>query len=172
MDSGDALYDQLTTKKISDAPSEEVNLVTQPLHLEKANKGALETTVLINNALLRSDSGPIPGTLEISTVNGGTEQNVTVILFTPQVGEIYQVLDIAAERDGSGTVNYYVVYYDNEEDTVVPIIDLSSSDGAVEFEDFPHANFYIDSRVSIAIYYTTSATVNAMAYRAVVARIR
>ena len=116
-------------------------------------------------------SAIIPGTMKIVTVNGGTESGVTVLLYEPNDGELWRVLDIAAERTGSGTVNYYPVYYDNVETTSVPLFDHSSSDGQVQFDDFPGADACIDSRVSIGIYHS-SGTVTAMAYRAVIGLVR
>jgi len=164
-------WDQLNTLKISDAPSTEVNLVTKPLHLEKANKDALQTTVLINNALFRSDSAIIPGTMKIVSVDGTTDANNRVMFYEPAEGELWRILDIGAIRTGSGTVNYYPVYYDNVLDKEVPILDHPTSHGIVQFDTWPESAAIIDSRVSIGMYHT-SGTVTDMEYMAVLGQIR
>ncbi len=171
MASDENIWANLNPKTISDNPSQQVNQVTQPIHLEKANKQALEATVLINNALLRADNAIIPGTMKIVSVNGGTEASTPITLYEPNEGELWRVLDISAERTGSGTTNYYPRYYDNVEDVNLPILDLASSDGEVQFDTWPESAVFVDSRVSIGIYHQ-SGTVTAMAYRAVIGQIR
>jgi len=174
------LYDQWNTKTLGGSTKLSVvnfDLIQDGIHVEAANEPSLELVNLVGQATnTQSQSGPMPGTMKIVTADGGTDQNTIVGVYSPDENEVWQVLDIAATRDGSGTVNYYVGYWDGVSTSVsdgwIPIFDHSSTDGQVQFDDWPGTTAFIDSKITIGMYFTTSATVNAMTYKAAVVRVR
>ena len=105
MASGDKIYEQLNTKTLADVSGTNINLVTQPIHLEKPNEGALETTVLLNQATMR-DGLPMPGYGKVVQTTGDADR----IQFQPEAGEVwlFQSGDILA-TSGTFTVNLKLI---------------------------------------------------------------
>ena len=95
-------FQQLNTKKISDIPSSDIQLLSNPINLESGNKEVLSSIKLVNDASMR-DGRHIPATSEIAT---GTpaESGVKVDVKTPARGEVWEIDTASMESltGGSG----------------------------------------------------------------------
>ena len=102
MASGDKIYEQLNTLKLSDVSATNISTVTKPLHIQKTNQDALATTVQINRATMR-DGSPMPGYGKVVQTTGDADR----IQFQPEVGEVwlFQSGDIL-RTDGTFSVNF------------------------------------------------------------------
>ena len=89
------IWEELNTKTISDAPSEEIQAQSDPVHIEASNVGVLSSIDLINKVTMRSDGGLIPETIDI-TVNEFSDNGEAVIV-TPKRGEVIQILTPVAK---------------------------------------------------------------------------
>lgn len=114
MATDDNFFGQLNTKVVSDAPATDIQAQSDPVHLQKSNKEVLSAIKLVNDATLRSDGGPIPGT---QTVYAGptVTDNTRTVAFTPNPGEVWQVMDITATRTNiTGSSGIYLYFNDLE----------------------------------------------------------
>lgn len=95
-------YANLNTKVISDAPSSDIQLLSNPINLESANKGVLDAVIQVNAATMR-DGRHIPGTSEIATA-ATTESGTRVVVKTPAKGEVWEIdtAGISSLTGGSG----------------------------------------------------------------------
>jgi len=84
MASGDKIYEQLNSLTLADVSGTNINLITQPIHLEKLNEDALKTTVLLNQATMR-DGLPMPGYGKVVQTTGDADR----IQFQPEKGEVW-----------------------------------------------------------------------------------
>jgi hypothetical protein len=168
-----AIWDQLNTKKIGDAPGTEIQKQTDPLHLEEANRQSLEDTVLINEATLRSDGGPIPGTQNLTQTIVAEEDTRTTV-FTPSAGEVYSLDLVGAERSGgSGTVVHTLWLKDIASGVIVPWFYYSTSDSNPIFtgdSNWPDMPFIMDENFTLEYRWTggtgiTNYTCNVIAHR-------
>ena len=101
------IWEELNTKTISDTPSEDIQVQSDPVHIQASNVGVLSSIDLINKVTMRSDGGLIPETIDI-TVNEFSDNGEAVIV-TPKRGEVIQILTpVAKVTLGSTTGN--VVY--------------------------------------------------------------
>jgi len=100
------IFRELNTKKISDNPSEDIDRVSQDVHIELANLPDLLEIDLINRATFRADGGIIPNTIEVK-VNDFTD-NDSVAVLVPKKGEIWRVFcPIATLISGSTATTGY-----------------------------------------------------------------
>ena len=99
-------FQQLNTKKISDIPSSDIQLLSNPINLESGNKEVLSSIKLVNDASMR-DGRHIPATSEIAT---GTpaESGVKVDVKTPARGEVWEIDTASMESltGGSGDAGF------------------------------------------------------------------
>ena len=58
------IWEELNTKKIEDSPSEQIQLLSDPVHIEASNVGVLSSIDLINKTTMRADGGIIPDSFE------------------------------------------------------------------------------------------------------------
>lgn len=166
------VYDSLKGVRLDDVTPEQMDSLRESVFAQgiDGTEDEYRRLILLQMAANIWPSGaPIPGTLQIVTADGGTGASTRVPIFTPAEHEVWQVLDISAARTGSGTVNYYVAYEDAS--TYVPILDLSTSEGDVQFDAWPGATAFITSTCWIAIAHA-SGTVTGMTYKAAIVRVR
>ena len=81
---------------------DDFDLVRNQVHLEEKNfqlLEALNTMGQISN--MQSQSGPIPGTLEIKTASSSSTGNFTVL--SPDAGQVWQVIAMSLGPEGSGS---------------------------------------------------------------------
>jgi len=121
------LYNQLNTKTIKDNDADLVQTLSNPVHLAIENQEVMETIKLVNDAALRSDGGPIPGTQQVFQGPTVTDSTRTVV-FTPNEGEVWQIMDITAERTNiTGTSGIYLYVYDTVNEKLIQTFYGSSS---------------------------------------------
>ena len=93
-------WDQLNTFKISSSPGSQIQKQSDPIHLEEDNEDLLKSVKLVNDAILRSDGGIIPGTMAVKV--GSFTDNGQITVIAPGEGEVWRVfLPIAKVTSGS-----------------------------------------------------------------------
>ena len=93
-------WDQLNTFKISSSPGSQIQKQSDPIHLEEDNEDLLKSVKLVNDAILRSDGGIIPGTMAVKV--GSFTDNGQITVIAPEEGEVWRVyLPIAKVTSGS-----------------------------------------------------------------------
>ena len=93
-------WDQLNTFKISSSPGSQIQKQSDPIHLEEDNEDLLKSVKLVNDAILRSDGGIIPGTMAVKV--GSFTDNGQITVSAPGEGEVWRVfLPIAKVTSGS-----------------------------------------------------------------------
>lgn len=105
MASGDEIYSNLNSKKLSDVSAGDIEIVTSPLHIQKSNEDALRTTVLINEASMR-DGGIIPDSGEVKTYTQTNDSDYQFII--PPDGEVWMIQGISSTVDASGANTSYL----------------------------------------------------------------
>ena len=119
------IWDQLNTKTIADNAGTDIQVQSNPVHLQESNRAELQDIKLINESSLRSDNGIIPGTLSFKVHNFTDNDIVTVI--EPAKGEVWRILLPIAKvtagsvsttptyqlwlRDTATSINYRIGYY-------------------------------------------------------------
>ncbi len=120
------IWDQLNTKTIADNAGTEIQVQSNPVHLQESNRQKLEDIKLINNATLR-DGGPIPGTMIVYQATYTDAATRTIL--TPNKGEVY--LYIGSSRTSatiaSGSLTYRILLADNVNSNTVCIASESST---------------------------------------------
>ena len=84
------IWDQLNTKTIADNAGTEIQVQSNPVHLQEQNRQDLADIKLINDATLRSDNGLIPGTISLAVAN--FTDNGTETIVAPVKGEVWKIL--------------------------------------------------------------------------------
>lgn len=109
------IWDQLNTKTIADNAGTEIQVQSNPVHLQESNRLKLQDIHLINRATLR-DGSPIPATSVIATATA-TDSGNRVIIKQPEIGEVWRVIAMTIESvaGGSGDVTYEVFVGDGTE---------------------------------------------------------
>ena len=93
-------WDQLNTFKISSSPGSQIQKQSDPIHLEEDNEDLLKSVKLVNDAILRSDGGIIPGTMAVKV--GSFTDNGQISVIAPGEGEVWRgFLPIAKVTSGS-----------------------------------------------------------------------
>jgi len=143
------IWNNLNTKTIKDKPSSDIQLVSDPIHLQQSNRQILQDIVLVNEANQRNGL-PIAGTGSIKAINITSSGAITTV-FTPDYGEVYRVVMIGGQKNGgSGAVIYEFYLYDGT--TRLKWFYYSSSDSGVLFTG--------DSNYTQDIYLTGPSTPN------------
>jgi len=98
------IYTQLNTKKLSSVTAEEIMNITDPTHIEFENEFNLERYNLINKALYRLDSAPLPNKGIVIQTTGDNDR----IQYQPPLGEVYRFAggDILEQGTATFTVNF------------------------------------------------------------------
>ena len=94
-----AIYRELNTKKVGDAPSSDIDLVSKAVHLQQSNQTELLELDLINRTTFRTDSGFIPGTVKVYYAifdSDNTGDKIDIIV--PNPGEVWRVVCPVAKR--------------------------------------------------------------------------
>ena len=104
-----SIYRELNTKKVGDAPSSDIDLISKDIHLQQSNQTDLLELDLINRNTFRSDSGFIPGTVKVYYATYDSDDvGDKIDLIVPNPGEIWRVVCPVAVRTAgsSDTVTY------------------------------------------------------------------
>ena len=98
------IWDQLNTETIADNAGTEIQVQSNPVHLQESNREQLQDIHLINRATLR-DGSPIPGTGQVkqTLITDGTTGHQDV--FFPEKGEVWLISTISVKPTATGTIN-------------------------------------------------------------------
>ena len=98
------IWDQLNTKTIADNAGTEIQVQSNPVHLQESNRSELEDIKLINDATMRNGS-PIVGTMLMQETTV-TDNTATPFLTCPK-GQVLQVINYGYRAEGaSGTLTF------------------------------------------------------------------
>jgi hypothetical protein len=102
-----AIYRELNTKKVGDAPSSDIDLISKDVHLQQSNQTELLELDLINRVTFR-DGGPIPGTETVFSVD--VTSDAKTVFWVPNDGEAWRIQAISTTTDStpSGNIGYYL----------------------------------------------------------------
>ena len=132
------ISDQLNTFTLGGteaASAENVSTISNPIHIQDENFAHLETMNTINEALFRSDAGPIPGTSVIETTTVSDETRT--VLFTPGTGEVWRMnaAGALATNPSSATYTMYISNVPSGGSDILAFFYDDSDDGTVFFTD-------------------------------------
>jgi len=123
------LYDQLVTKSVQSVTAEDITILTNPVKLSSINQDQLIMMKIINDAIMR-DGMPMPGTSKV--VNTGfISDTQTVVVFRPEVGEVWQLMAMSLDPNGSNAAHRGIGY----------IVDFSSLTDPNSPTNLSNANF-------------------------------
>ena len=150
------------------ASASNVSRLTNAIHIQELNSDALETANTINDALFRSDGGPIPGTSEVVTTGEKAEDLSRIVLKTPAAGEVWQVACLSATVSGV-VVNFQFLIEDTVNSTIAYITDYNASGAASPINEPGFVNpIHIDENTRLEVNATrvsgTYGTYTAEAY--------
>jgi len=144
------------------------DVVKNQVHLEEENfqlMEALNTMGRLTN--MQSQSGPIPGTLAVSSVTSTTAQQV--VTFRPDSGQVWQLVGASAGLKYTGQTNVIMQLTDGS--TSVEISDTTSQ-GEPFFENSFFTPLYISYEAYLAFQFVGSSTGGTGDCRIAVVRVR
>ena len=103
------IWEELNTKQVGDAPSEAIQSLSDPVHIEASNVGVLSSIDLINKATMRADGGIIPDTIECKVAD--YDDNASVSVLVPKKGEVWRVFCPIAKLTAGSTANTTYQYF-------------------------------------------------------------
>ena len=128
------IWEELNTKKIEDSPSEQIQLLSDPVHIEASNVGVLSSIDLINKTPRRADGGIIPDSIEFKVAE--FDDNATKTVLEPKKGEVWNSFVPIAKVVSGGTtgsvgyelwiedistsVSYRIYYYASSSSSPIP----------------------------------------------------
>ena len=136
------IWDQLNTKTIADNAGTDIQVQSNPVHLQEQNREDLADIKLINDATMR-DGGFIPGTSQIVRLD--MTDNVDYTVFTPSKGEVWALMGADASSFGTGQNGATLKLSDGTTDMVIAD---SSSAGDMNDHGF-RTGMYVGENVSI-----------------------
>jgi hypothetical protein len=119
------IWDQLNTKTIADNAGTEIQVQSNPVHLQESNREQLQDIKLINDATFRNDGGPIPGSQKINATTV-TDDSRTVS-FVPNKGEVWSVMNITASRTSLTSASGITLYLNDPVNGVLQTFFYGSS---------------------------------------------
>lgn len=102
------LYENLVEKTIENVTAEDITRLTNPTRLSSDNQDQLLIIKTINNAIMR-DGGPMPGTSKVVTT-AALDNTGTVLVFRPEIGEVYQLMAMSLDPDGTNAAHRGIGY--------------------------------------------------------------
>ena len=101
------------------ASAANVSTMTNAIHIQDSNEEALITANIINDALFRSDGGPIPGTGEVKASAVVPDNTRTIVDFggvngAPRQGEVWELTALNAIRTSLSSSSYVYIYINDE----------------------------------------------------------
>lgn len=108
-------WSQLNTKKVgSGSDAAAINSQSKDIHLQETNKADLADVILVNKATMRSSGTPIPGTMQVFSLEMTSTSRAVII--APNKGEVWQLISASSTASGapSDSVTYYL-YYQTED---------------------------------------------------------
>ena len=103
-----AIYTNLQNFKLSNVSAKNIQQLTDPTFIQSTNQDALITYNLVNKAAMR-DGGPMPGTSQVVNT-GNLDDTQTVVVFRPAVGEVWQLMAMSLDPNGSNAAHRGIGY--------------------------------------------------------------
>lgn len=168
------IWDQLNTKTLfgeGQSTATEIDRQTKDIHIQRKNRELLSDTVLINDALFRSDAGPIPGTsiIETTTVTDDTR----TVLFTPEAGSVYRLNAVAGLATNPSSADYtmYVTNTPSKGSDALAFYYLSDDSSTVLFTGDANWQTYMFDE-NVRIEGTVGGSVDAFTWQLNLYRVR
>lgn len=122
-----AIYRELNTKKVGDAPSSDIDLISKDVHLQQSNQTELLELDLINRVTMR-DGRPMPNTQMVSATT--VTDDTRTIALAPAEGEVWSVMNITASRSGLTSSSGITLYINDPVNSVLQTFFYGSSSSA------------------------------------------
>ena len=107
------IWDQLNTKTIEENAGTEIQVQSNPVHLQEQNRQELSDIKLINDATMR-DGKAIPATGQVMQFTVSNDTRTTV--FTPSKGQVFEIYAMSITANGrSGTLSHNLFFQDVSE---------------------------------------------------------
>jgi hypothetical protein len=161
------LFSQWNTKTVGGSSKlgiDDYSLIQDPVHLEFANAKDIDAINAVGQATnLQSQSGPIPGTLQV--IQQDYSEAGTASIFTPSAGEVWLYLGSsrASATITSGSITYRILIQDNTStETLCICSEASSSEGKGPLweQNVMPVPIYVDSNSTFKLQ--TSGTFSAL----------
>lgn len=167
-------FQGLNTVKVEDSTTAtDIQTLSNPVSLENDNKSVLKAIKLVNDATLRSDGGPIPGTLKVVSSGDKTENLTKIILLTPAAGEVWMVCALSSTVS-SVTMNFQFGVEDTVNTAIAYLCDynVSSAIGPINEGGFVTPIFVDENSKLIVNATRVSGTYGSYTTEALVVRVR
>lgn len=115
------VYQNLQNFKLSTVTAQDIDKLTSPTFIQDTNQDDLISYNLINRAAMR-DGGPMPGTSKVVTTAALADTG-TVVVFRPEIGEVYQLMAMSLDPDGTNNAHRgigYLVDFSTLADSAAP----------------------------------------------------
>ena len=169
------LLDQLNTFTLGGdeaASATNVSDLTDPIHIQETNLGALETANTINSALFRLDGGIIPDTAKVEYIDLDADDTGWKTVFQPAAAEVWMVHSLSIGDSGGGNMSVSASLYDPTADKSV-LLDAATgtvTTGTVLSADWNGAPVFLSNTLYLRVYVATNS--NGMSIYAGVSRVR
>lgn len=164
------IWGQLNTKKVGDNAASDIQLVSDPVHLQYSNRQTLGDIALVNAASMR-DGLPIPKTGSIEQVTDN-DSGAWFEICRPSAGQVWRVgqIGIGSITGRSGNLTLYIRINDEVNSRSV-IIDNTTvaSDGDQHLPDLD-TPVILDENLSLGVY--ISGTFTSVLVKASKVRVR
>jgi len=148
------IWDQLNTKTIADNAGTEIQVQSNPVHLQESNRQDLSDIKLINDASMRNGLF-IPNTGNIDEVTiSDADSGVKTVLVSCEKGEVKQVNLIGGVRSGGSADVTYQMYLRQAGKTDLTWFFYRTSDSGILFtgdSNYPNYPIYLDENVSLVV---------------------
>ena len=115
------VYENLQNFKLSDVTALDIQKLSDPTFIQSTNQDDLISYNLVNKAAMR-DGGPMPGTSAVVTTAALADTG-TVVVFRPGVGEVWQLMAMSLDPDGTNNAHRgigYIVDFSTLADSSAP----------------------------------------------------
>lgn len=103
-----AIYNNLQNFKLSNVTAKNIQQLTDPTFIQATNQDDLLTYNTINKAAMR-DGSPMPSTSKVVST-GDLADTGTVSVFRPEVGEVWQLMAMSLDPNGSNAAHRGIGY--------------------------------------------------------------
>ena len=151
------MYEQLNTLTLyDDAISTAINLIVKNMKVQGINQDDMIALKIINDATFRSDSGPVPNTVEVKRTVSGTDGDILDIL-APAEGEVWQLTAMSSSSTGAGA-SRIIVSLENPAGEKLEIFDRNESSSTAENNVVFSSPIYITKECKLIANFITVET--------------
>ena len=151
---------------------EDFEQVKNQVHLQEENFQLMEALNVMGQLTnMQSQSGPIPGTGKIVQYSASYSSGLYVTVFTPNAGEVWEIIGAAVNATlSSGTVDRVQLYLGDSDDTYVMVAE-NTGDTFDTFKDFFGAPLYCSQNLRV-VGRASDSNITALAIRLALLRVR